>query len=272
MTCLLASLPVKVSAWGEEGHRIVAGIAENYLKSHSPKALAKAKELLGSKSLIDVATFPDEVRNNRPYTKNWHFVDIPLHEDNYDPPRDCKSTPKGDCAVQAFDRFTAILTDKTEDPCIRAEALKFIVHIVGDIHQPLHNVDDKDAGGNGKIVKFFDLQGFHGGPPNLHEVWDSGIIQHSGQSIDAFVSNLSANLNPADDPDIDKDVKIWVLASHKLAVEAYGRLPEPNDKEVFVLDKDTTYFDIGLKVVNDQLRKAGLRLGRALEKALGQSS
>ncbi len=263
--CMLL-LPERATAWGQEGHQIVAGLAETYLQAHSPQALAKAKSLLGGKSLVDVATFADDVRAQRPYTKNWHFVDIPLEEASYNAARDCKATANGDCAVQALDRFRSVLADKSEDPCIRAEALKFIVHLVGDIHQPLHNVDDHDAGGNGKTVVFFDLEGFHGGPPNLHEVWDSGILEHSGQSIPELVASLGSAEDASPDPG---DATLWVQDSHKLAIEAYQRLPKIDDEDVYVLDEDSSYFDAGLVVVKDQLRKAGLRLGKILEKALG---
>ena len=106
--------------------------------------------------------------------------------------------------------------------------MKFIVHLIGDIHQPLHNIDDSDADGNGKVVKFFDLQGYNGAPPNLHQVWDDGIINHSGKTVAQII-------------------------------EALG---QQNSSEVYVLDNDTQYFEAGLPVVKEQLRKAGLRLGR----------
>lgn len=72
-------------AWGKKGHQIVAAIAEKYLQAHSPTALARAKQLLGNQSLVDVATFADDVRTKRQYTKNWHFVDIALDDDSYRP-------------------------------------------------------------------------------------------------------------------------------------------------------------------------------------------
>lgn len=145
-----------------------------------------------------------------------------------------------------------------------------MVHLIGDMHQPLHNINDNDAGGNGKIVRFFELQGFNGGPPNLHEVWDDGIIEHSGTTFAQFVASLGA----PNGADVDTIVAItnpvtWVQDAHQLAQGAYQALPEPNANDVYILDQDSKYFDAGLKVVNMQLRKAGLRLGRALEKSLG---
>lgn len=266
LACLIALSPVRAAAWGREGHVIVAGIAEKYLNAKSPQALANAKQLLGGKSLVNVALFADDVRNKRTYTKNWHFVDIPLGEDKYDPARDCKATPKkGDCALQAYMRFWFILNNKSEESCARAEALKFIVHLVGDIHQPLHNVNDDDAGGNGKPVRFFELKGYDGEPPNLHQVWDTGIILHSGKSVAQFITDLSGS----DDPNISLNPIVWVQDAHKLAQDAYSRLPEPDADDVYVLDNDSSYYNASLPVVGIQLRKAGLRLGKTLEKALG---
>lgn len=264
--------PVWARAWGKEGHRIVAAIAERYLEKHSPAALAKAKELLSVQSLTEVAVYADDVRNDRPYTKNWHFVDIPLEEDMYVASRDCKAGNKGDCAVQALYRFGFILANKKEDPCARAEALRFIIHIVGDIHQPLHNIDDHDAGGNGKLVKFYDLKGYKGAAPNLHQVWDDGILQYSKMTMAQLVAQLG---NQDDDVEIAAIIKpwnsiTWVEDAHKLAQKAYAALPEPTAEEIYVLDTNDDYLNNGIPVVKEQLRKGGLRLGHALELALAK--
>jgi hypothetical protein len=139
---------------------------------------------------------------------------------------------------------------------------------LADIHQPLHNVDDNDAGGNGKVVKFFALQVFNGGPPNLHQVWDEGIIERDGKTVAQLIESLGKDGNDVTTIIAVTNPITWVQDAHKLAQDAYQRLPEPNSDDVFVLDEN--YFNAGLPVVTGQLRKAGLRLGRVLEKALGQ--
>lgn len=265
MLLLVGLLPSRVRAWGREGHQIVAGIAEKFLKANSPQTLVRAQKLLGGNSLMSVATFADDVRTKRQYTKNWHFVDIPLGENGYVTSRDCKTTNKGDCAIQALVRFGAVLADASEDDCIRAEALKFIVHIVGDMHQPLHNVDDDDAGGNGKAVKFFELKGFDDNPPNLHGVWDEGIINHSKMTVQQFIDSLT----PADPGNVSLSSVVWAQESHGLAQEAYARLPPPDANDVYILDNDSKYFDDGLPVVKTQLAKGVVRLAKVLIKALG---
>ena len=266
---LVLACSTRANAWGKEGHEIVARIAERYLETHSPAALARAKQLLGVQSLAEVAVFADDVREQRTYTKNWHYVDIPLGQGSYVVARDCKVSAKGDCAIQALIRFGFILANQNEDRCARAEALRFIVHLVGDMHQPLHNINDNDSGGNGKTVRFFDFIGFDGGQPNLHEVWDSGIILHTHQSVDQFVATLGTQ----NDPDIAAIIQptnpiTWVEEAHKLAQDAYHALPHPNNNQIYILDANNNYFNAGLQVVKTQLRRGGLRLGRALEVAL----
>ena len=151
ITALLL-LPSLAFAWGPEGHAIIAQIAEDRL---APAARQQVDQLLDGDSLAVVASWADEIRIHRPDTAQWHFVDIPKNANDYDPARDCRPTPRGDCIIAAIDRELAILRDASADKDKRAEALKFIVHFVGDLHQPLHCADDHDRGGNDVTVKFF---------------------------------------------------------------------------------------------------------------------
>src|SRR5689334_1699600 len=132
-------------AWGPEGHAMIAEIAEIRL-ANSP-ALDQVKQILAAddskaKHLDQIASWADAVRPARPETQDWHFVDIPLDAADYDASRDCKPTDKGDCVIAELQRAVAVLRDKSADPKARVEALKFVVHLVGDIHQPLHTVND----------------------------------------------------------------------------------------------------------------------------------
>src|SRR5712692_7044039 len=146
--------------WGQEGHRVVASIAERHLTT---QARAKVQEILGAdSSLVAVATWADDVRNFRPETRPWHFIDIPLKDSAIDPQRDCNN---GNCVTAAISHFIGVLKDSSTTPDAKREALKFIVHFVGDLHQPLHCEDNKDRGGNQKKITFF------GQPGNLHSTW-----------------------------------------------------------------------------------------------------
>jgi hypothetical protein len=125
------------NAWGPEGHAIVAEIAEAKLKD-SPGVLDQIKQLLASddshaKHLDQIASWADAVRPSRPETENWHFVDIPLDSGEYEATRECKQTEKGDCVVAVIQRSASVLRDRSAGQPERVEALKYLVHFVGDI-------------------------------------------------------------------------------------------------------------------------------------------
>jgi hypothetical protein len=146
---ITSALVGQALAWGQEGHSIVAEIAQQRLKEPAAK---KVQQLLKGRSLASVASWADDVRPERPETSNWHFADIPLHSEKYSEARDCKPNAKGDCVVKELMRLKNDLRCTTGDA--QAEALKFAVHFVGDIHQPLHTVDDM-TGGNELQVEIF---------------------------------------------------------------------------------------------------------------------
>ena len=153
--CAGLLVPTNLTAWGPEGHIVIATIANARL---TPAARAAVRQLLGRHSLASVANFADQIRPQRPETANWHFVDIPKGETNYDPGRDCQPSPKGDCVIAAIARAETALKDRSLPRKQRAEALKFLVHFVGDLHQPLHWSDNHDRGGNDVNVSFLDAR------------------------------------------------------------------------------------------------------------------
>ena len=147
-------------AWGPEGHAIIAEIAEARLEPAARTQVAQLLSLEDHQHLDEVASWPDAVRPRRPETAPWHFVDIPLTATAYDANRDCVG---GDCVVAQIQRFAAVLGDRNAAPQDRLEALKFLVHFVGDIHQPLHCETDLtnfpppqgDRGGNDIHLTYF---------------------------------------------------------------------------------------------------------------------
>jgi hypothetical protein len=142
---LAYAAPTGAFAWGVEGHAIVADIAEARL---TPAAKAQVVSMLSGENhtrLDEISSWADEVRNQKPKTASWHFVDVPFDAPGYDPSRDCAD---GNCVVRQIIDFTAVLGNNSATPTDRFEALKWVVHFVGDIHQPLHAEDDKDRGGN----------------------------------------------------------------------------------------------------------------------------
>lgn len=164
---LALSAPSEVSwAWGSDGHRLVAHIAHAQLNSHDRQEVQKLLDLEPGATLEGVSTWADEVRN--PATAAWHYLNFPKGDCNYQAERDC---PNGNCVVDAINRQMEVLKSEP-DPQKRLLALKYVVHLVGDVHQPLHAGWGDDRGGNS-----YQLQAFMRGS-NLHAFWDSGMIRY----------------------------------------------------------------------------------------------
>jgi len=239
-------------AWGEAGHRIVAMIAEQNI---DPATVTKVKLILGNNvSLADVANYADVVRDQFPKTYNFHFVDIPKNKDDYKPGRDCKLDPqKGDCVIAALPRYRDVILSPNSTPGQRAFALKFIIHLVGDMHQPLHCADNHDFGGGGVTVWWF------GTKFNLHKVWDTRIIGRAQLSDEEFVQGLIDGSTAQEMNEMrNGNMLEWALESHQLAREFAYDIPE-NHK----LGSD--YYQRNWPIVDKQLLRAGMRLGRFLD-------
>jgi hypothetical protein len=171
-------------AWGKTGHRVVAAIADRGL---SAEARAQVKLLLGTESLDEAATWPDDMRSDPdPFWQKtaspWHYVTVPGGE--YD-----NAPPEGD-AVTALRKFRAVLLDPGASLKDKQMALRFIVHIVGDLHQPLHVGQPGDHGGNDVKLSFA------GRPSNLHSVWDTGLVDDEQLSFTEFADRLERRTTP----------------------------------------------------------------------------
>ncbi|SDP92937.1 S1/P1 Nuclease [Rhodoferax sp. OV413] len=165
-------------AWGTEGHQVIALIAQSQL---SPKAKAEVDRLLAQESgdtLPSISTWADEHRN--PSTAPWHYINFPRGDCVYVEQRDC---PDGRCVVGAIKKQLEILGSRAPDNS-KLTALKYLVHFVGDVHQPLHAGYQDDKGGNK-----YQLQAFLKGS-NLHAVWDSGLIKNLSEEPEAMAVRL----------------------------------------------------------------------------------
>ncbi|HLJ25107.1 MAG TPA: S1/P1 nuclease [Candidatus Angelobacter sp.] len=265
---LLVVLPCSQSfAWGYKGHRIVADIALNHLSSSAKQNL---QTLLGNTDLAMISTWADEVRPQRPESYGWHFVDIPKDSAGFSEERDCyrpdekrpsSQTDHHNCVVDRITLFKQMLADKNASQPDRLEALKFLVHFVGDIHQPMHAVDEARGGNGIHIVEFGSAQcGKY--PCNLHSEWDTGLIEHTGRSEQEYVAFLeqmivSKKLQAGGTP------QDWANESLRLA------------KQVWVNDGgavDQAYYQANISVVDERLALAGLRLAAMLNDALGRAT
>ena len=251
-------------AWGREGHRLTALVAEQYL---SPETRAQVAKLLGKQTLADVAPWADEYRSEHPETDPWHFVDIPAAESQFDRNRDCPvskanpASPWRDCITDRILYFEGRLGDASLSPADRAMALKFLVHFIGDIHQPFHALGD-DRGGNDIPVTFMGSGVCGEFRCNLHGVWDDMLIEEQGLSEKKYTDKL---LNEIKDNNWERlaggEPTTWANISHHYAVDALVPKGTLIPSE-YVADEVT--------VVDAQLALGGLRLARVLNRILGE--
>ena len=171
VAALLLLAPAPALAWGATGHRVVGRVAERHLTDEAAREVAA---ILGPESLAQAATWADDIRSDPLWRQAppWHYISI----DDAETLESTARAPEGD-VVEAIERFTAVLADRGAPRERRAEALRFVVHFVGDVHQPLHVGRRADRGGNDVRLTW------HGEPANLHSVWDSLMIDSDGLSF-----------------------------------------------------------------------------------------
>jgi hypothetical protein len=246
--CLLSLLPGQTLAWNAKGHRIIARLAWEQLDAQTKNEVVK---LLGNSNSDDdpltaVATWADDISVKSPASRKWHVVEIPANVSSYSPSRDC---PGKNCLVERINIYRYQLQNGSRAE--RVEALKYLVHLIGDLHQPLHCYEKGDFGGNKVSVTFF------GQSTNLHKVWDGDIIDWTGLNEADYVKKLKQSRLPV----AQNWVTEWVNESHMLAPTAYnfGR-----DGKL-----GTLYYKTMLPVVDTQLARGGVRLAHVLPYAFG---
>jgi len=281
-TAGLTTSPMQALAWGDEGHEIVALVALHFL---NPVAKAKVDAMLAADTddltahdIGSEATWADKYREHHRQTSKWHYVDIEL--DNPDIGTACyghPAIPSGvtaldgpadDCVIDKIDEFAAELFSAGTAPEERLTALKFILHFVGDLHQPLHASDNHDAGGNRIEVT---ADGFR--PGNLHHFWDTEFIAHIIPAPNEIANMLLAKITPAQARDWSGgSTADWAQEAFLLARDhAYGMLGKQSDNGTYQLSP--AYVTDADAVVEMQLSRAGVRLAAVLNRSLsGQSS
>jgi hypothetical protein len=254
LLALLVASPL--AAWGDEGHRIVGLLAESEL---TPAARTEVHRLLASEpepTLAGVAGWADEVRDEPRWrhTARWHWVNLPREAPcSYVPARDCA---RGNCIVGAIERQLAILAERRKSDAARRDALKFVVHFIGDVHQPFHAGFGFDRGGNDKQLRF-DRQGW-----NLHSLWDGPMVRHVGLSPDAYARQLreAPPLSADRQRALSSPPAQWALESCQ-AIHDEGLYPERRAV-------GRGYLERHRPLAERRLREAGLRLAAALNEAL----
>lgn len=258
---LLLATALHAHAWGRDGHQLVARIATARL---TPTAAAQVHQILGDDTLASIASFADEYRSGHPETGRWHYVDIPSTQTSYDRERDCPATSATaewrECTVDRIPFFVARLKDTSLSASDRAFALKMVVHLVGDLHQPFHAIGD-ERGGNGIRVAFFNSpQCGERSTCNLHGVWDEQLIERRGLKPDKYVAHLEEEITHNQwDKVTQANPVVWANESHKLGVSFLV----PDRANI-----NQQYYDSAITAVDRQLAVAGIRLARILNAVL----
>ena len=200
----LIALAGQAFAWSKQGHQLVGELAEREL---SPTARDQVQRLLAGEpepTLAGVSTWADEIRaqSRTPagntlgeLSSRWHYVNFPGEGCDYVPARDC---PDGNCVIGAINAQAAILRDRSRSDEERRNALKFLVHFVGDAHQPMHAGFGHDRGGNNFQVNYRGKALPEGQGTNLHGVWDYWLLQSAGLDNPAYIEKLLQSPVPAD--------------------------------------------------------------------------
>ena len=254
---MLRSIPAVVAlsfaaapalAWGPTGHRVVGRIAERHL---APETAREVAAILGTERLAYAGTWADDIRSDPAWAKaeTWHYVTIPAGV-TY---AASKKEPKGD-VLEAIARFERGLADRGASRPLRQEAIRWLVHLVGDLHQPMHVGQREDRGGNEVVVLWF------GEPSNLHAVWDSGMIDR----MDLSSTELAEKIDVA----LPAQVTSWQATS---PLEWADESRAASDPAYVLGDRRLSYKYLyeHTPVVERRLLQAGIRLAGLLDRALG---
>ena len=245
-------------AWAPLGHQVVAAVAARHL---TQAARAQVSALLDGEAGAMMVLDPNVGRRNtcsdRPETAAWHYVNIEIGSSGYNAARDC---PGGNCVVAQINRDAAILSGW---PCFPAqrkvEALRFLIHFVGDVHQPLHAADRQDKGGNDENINW------HGKRLSLHQIWDQDVVTALGRDYGQNSRRMMPRLLRAQQKQqmsggtapVDWANESFALAGREIyaPLPPYGRIHLPED-----------YMVRESSVARLQLEKAGLRLAATLNR------
>ncbi len=280
--CLIYPFPAY--SWWETGHEAVARLAAAHLTPAARTRIARILDVADTPeavadALAKASTWADETKNENK-TGEWHYIDLTLQDHKSDIPERCKDD---NCAPARIRLFAAQLASPTPDPhWSQVEALRFLVHFVGDIHQPLHAISDADLGGNCELLD----------PPiekakNLHALWDGELVNAIDSNDRSLAAQLEAGIEELS-ADRQRELALgnqndWAWESHLLAEkDIYERLHIPTEPVEFPAScKDaplaitdlrlhigTAYIDEMKPVVRSQITKAGLRLARLLNESL----
>jgi hypothetical protein len=270
LVCILSS---QAFAWGPTGHRTIGHIAEHFM---TDKALKASREILSGMSLARASTWADEIRSDPAtysHTYDWHYTDWPDQQDHHD---HSTETEDGGKLLSALGQQIKTLASSESSAQDKAFALKFISHLLGDLHQPLHVGNGLDAGGNFCRITYF------GEKMNLHALWDDGMINSTRLSFTELATFLLDGLTPIRLQMLRSgNINVWAQESKDLRQQIYPQDPitpqsslgvpsyclrSPNPSDIPKLGYEYNYQF--MSVVEERLLAAGIRLAAILNEAL----
>jgi len=285
VTVLVALGPAPAAAWGDLGHKITAIIAYRHLtpqaRSRLDAVLAADPDTLTPPDFPSRATWADKYRTVHRETAAWHYVNIEIDHPDLQgacfgfPPlsgaQPASSGPAEDCIVNKIDEFAAELQSAATPPAERLLALKFLIHFIGDLHQPLHAADHDDRGGN--CIALSATADPHGAAPasNLHAYWDVSAVAALGVSAEQIADKLDARATAGEMSRWTAGTTgSWAMETFEIARrDAYALPSRPTCATGGAVALSADYQAEAQKVAAAQLLKAGIRMASILNRALG---
>lgn len=289
---MIAIIPTpSLFAWGDEGHEITGVIAYARLmpavKKKVDALLADDKDDLTAPDFVSRTTWADKYRNSDRHTtrvryeatRNWHFVNIQIANGDIDSacnhhpklPRGTVASagPANACLLDKIDQFIVELRDASIAKPEKLLALKFLLHLIDDLHQPLHTADNKDRGGNEVPVLFGDRTM----PDNLHSYWDNHLVQRLGNDPRAVGASLNKQITKAKADEWSKGTLTdWAKESFRqgknVVYDFAGLQQFTDDHRANGIYLDAIYDNRALPAVREQLSQAGVRLAAVLNNIL----
>ncbi len=249
-------LPLKAMCWGQLGHRIVAEIAESYLTA---KTKAEVKKILGNESMAIASTWADFIKSDTSYKylSPWHYIDFPAGLTYNQMKEELKKDTAKD-AYTAVNFLVKELKKKNLSADKKKIYLKLLIHIVGDIHQPLHVSPEGTSGGNDVKLQWF------GQNSNLHRVWDEQLIEDQQLSYTEYTEAINHSTAAERKKWQSQPISQWLYESYVIAEDLHNELKEKNPKLSYRYGYDH------IQTLNRQLLKGGIRLAGLLNEVFGK--
>ncbi|MDN5285698.1 MAG: hypothetical protein JWR38_1972 [Mucilaginibacter sp.] len=247
LSASLICLVIALASWGAKGHRAIATIAEKHLTPNTAKVVSI---YLKGENMADVSTWADENRDKT--TAPWHYLNLPLGL-NHEQFAEAVSKQGNDNVYSAILKVEANLKDKALSPEQKNESLKYLIHLVGDAHQPMHVSRAEDKGGNTIQVRF------NGRGTNLHSIWDTKLIDHEGLS-NAEMAKQYDWANPTQIKKWQADSPMqWLWESYQISSELYADIKSGQDI-------DEVYYKKYIPTIHLRIDQAGIRLAGELNR------